>query len=175
MIFLWSTNEQWGSRLIRWGLDEPSSHFAICFFEDTKGKETVIESRLSSGVDTCSLRDFMRRNKMVHMLQAPVTDDEEITLYNHVYNSMQGVRYDAPAILYWILVGFVRKFFKKELPKENAMNRTEQLYCVEVLELIEDYLEDIGVDLEDIDISMMSPEMAYNLLLECESMRELPC
>ena len=175
MILIWSTNNAWGSRLIRWGLDEPSSHFAVCFFEDNPSHATVIESRMMDGVDTCSLKDFHRRNEVIHMLQAPITADEEIELYNHLYNSTKGVEYDRPAILYWIYAGFMRKFFDRKLPKENIMDRRELLYCVEVLEILENYLEEIGVDVGEIDFGMMSPEQAYEMLIECESMRQLPC
>ena len=175
MIFIWSTNNQIGSRLIRWGLGEPSSHFAVCFFEDSPALATVVESRIKTGVDTCSLSDFKNRNEIVHMLQAPITSDEEIELYNIVYNQSKDKKYDAPAILYWVYAGFMRKFFGKKIPSENLWDRSELLYCVEVLELLEDYLNELGVELNDIDIGMISPEMAYYMLIEFDHLRVLPC
>jgi len=174
MIFIWSTNNHWGSRLIRWGLGEPSSHFAICFFED-EACATVLESRLDTGVDTCSLQDFMRRNDIVHMLQCPIEKDEEPGLFRHVYDSSQGICYDYPAIMYWLWAGFMRKFFNRPLPKVNDMDRTEMMYCVEIVQLLEDYLEDIGADLSDYDIAMLSPEQIYLILSDTQCFRELPC
>ena len=46
---------------------------------------------------------------------------------------------------------------------------------VAVLEALEDYLLELGVDLEDVEFSMLSPEQAFLLLAECDNLRELPC
>ena len=172
---MWSTNDKCGSRVIRWGLGEPSSHFAMCFFEDQPACATVLESRLDNGVDTCSLKDFQSRNKIIHMLQCPMDGDQEADIFRNVYDSINGVQYDYPAILYWIYVGFMRKFFDKPLPKVNEMNRTEMMYCVEIIGLLNEYLNDLGIDLEDYDISMLSPEQIYFILYESEMFRSLPC
>jgi len=139
------------------------------------GKETIIESRLDDGVDTCSLKDFVNRNQIIHMLQAPLTADEEIELYNRVYNGTKGVDYDKPAILYWVYVGLMRKIFDTDIPRRNALDKDELLYCVEVLDVLREYLEEIGVDTAEIDFGMTSPEMAYNVLVEFDVFREIPC
>ena len=173
MIFLWSTNNKIGSRLIRWGLDEPSSHFAVCFFEDSF--PTVIESRLDTGVREIGLKEFSDVNTIVHALQAPVTLDEEILFFNDIKNKTSGVGYDFPAILYWTYVGFMRKLFGIKQPRINIMDRSELLYCVEILELLDDYLQEIGVDTSDVEYGMLSPEQAYVMLCQCENLRSLPC
>jgi len=101
--------------------------------------------------------------------------DQEADIFRNVYDSINGVQYDYPAILYWIYVGFMRKFFDKPLPKVNEMNRTEMMYCVEIIGLLNEYLNDLGIDLEDYDISMLSPEQIYFILYESEMFRSLPC
>ena len=173
MILLWTTNDKWGSRLIRWGLGEPSSHLAVLFFEGTT--PIVFHSNYSYGIHTTSLDDFRRCNKIVHMLQCPTAPDEERELYKRLDEEVIGIGYDFYAIMYWCMAAFMRKFFGRQLPKENTMERTELVYCVEVLELIYEYLLEVGIELDVVDFSMMSPEQAYLVLSKCENLRDLPC
>ena len=172
MIFIWSTNEMIGSKIIRWGLSEPCSHFAIGFFETTS-MATVLESRLSDGVSTVTYDSFKERNQIVHLLQADISYQDEINLFNWIYEATKGVKYDRKAILFWVFVGLKMKILGSELPPRNKFNDDEMLYCVEVLEELEEYLLSIGIDISEIDVSMVSPEMAYKLLKKSDHLRDL--
>ena len=120
------------------------------------------------------MSDFIEKNKIVHQLQAPTTEREEAELFAKVRKTV-GVGYDFFAIFYWCIRALMRVLFNIPIPKDNPLNKPELLYCVEVLEALEDYLLELGVDLEDVEFSMLSPEQAFLLLTECDNLRELPC
>lgn len=171
MIFIWSTNGKAGSRLIRWGLGHDCSHFAVGFFEEDEARAVVVESRLDGGVLVCPLSNFLHRNKVVHILQAPSTRSEDCALYDDLTKLTKGMSYDYPAILYWLWVGICRKFFGIEGLDKNLLDQENMLYCVEVLSVLSHYLSELGV--EEDDFSMVAPHEAYELLSESGAFREI--
>ena len=170
MIFIWSTNDLWGSKLIRWGLDEPSSHFALGFFEDSE-HATVIESRIKIGVQICSLENFSDRNRLVHILQASSTTEQDKALYEEVMGELSGRDYDHSAIFYWVLIGMLRKATGYRVTNHNPLNNPQAMYCVEVLQSLYYYLASLGIHQDD--YSMTSPHEAYLLLKDTGAFREL--
>jgi len=171
MIFIWTKNNLIGSKLIRWGLDEPCSHFAICFFEERGDSAPVVESRLGHGAQPSWFGDFCDRNEIVHALQGPsISGREESSRFHSVSSQLQGRSYDKYGILYWVYAVSMRKFFGKKLPGKNQWGRNELVYCVEVLETMPIYLKELGVDLADFDLEMTSPEMMYNMLIESQQL-----
>lgn len=172
MILLWTKNNQPASWLIRWGLKEKSSHFAICFFEEFGDNAIVAEARFD-GTQISWLGDFKSKHSIVHALQAPLLDYEESDLYNLISGQIRGKNYDKPAFFYWIWAGLAYRFGGKRLPKRNPIGRDEMILCIEVLGKLRDYLEKIGVFLDDIDLEMTSPEQAYILLEENKFLRDL--
>lgn len=171
MIFLWTKSSLVGSKLIRWGLDEPCSHFAICFFENHGASALVIESRVETGVQPCWLGDFLGRNEIVHALHAPIENVKaEAKLFHQVGSRLQGRKYDKNSVAFWSAMALRRKFFGTKMPPRNEWGRSELVYCVEVLEAMPEYLTELGVAL---NLEMTSPEMAYNILRENEYLQDI--
>ena len=117
MIFLWTKSNLVGSRLIRWGLDEPCSHFAVCFFEERGSTALVLESTLEHGSAPCWLGDFLTRNNVVHALQAPVESNRTADdLMHRIGGRLQGRKYDRNGVLFWSAMALRRKMFGTKIP-----------------------------------------------------------
>lgn len=175
MIFFWVKSNRIGSRLIRWGLNEPCSHFAICFCEDSLMgfQPMVVESKLQDGVQRTSLTEFLDHYEVVHAVQMPTQSLEELQLMKKVLDNLQGKEYDQWAIAYWFFAGLARKVFKCKLPLRNQWGKNELVYCVEVLQAMPEYLADIGIDLNEFDLEMTSPEMAYEIVMNCANVLDI--
>jgi len=173
MLFLWLKSNKVGSRLIRWGLKEASSHFAICFDEQLGKTALVIESRLTTGVRPIWLGDFLATCEIVHALQAPITRGEEREFYRLFSSRLIGRKYDTWAMGYWVYAGLMYRLFGRRLPNRNEWGENELVYCEEILQYMPEYLEEMGVDISDIDLEMTSPEMAYNILKQSPYLREV--
>ena len=164
MIFYWTKSEKFGSRLIRWGLEEDCSHFAVCFFEDSENPR-VLESRLDSGFCDIQLSEFLGHGReIVHGLQFFDLGENETIIYNAMRESLKGAEYDSPAIVYWFFMGLARRLFRVALPPKNRWGKTEKVYCVEILQAIPGLLWELGVDIESFDLEMTSPHMIFDEL-----------
>jgi hypothetical protein len=160
--------------MIRWGLCEDCSHFAIMFFEGTSN-EVVIESRLQDGVREKSFSDFIDDGKeIVHALQFPLGSEvEEHFIYEDIRNELVGQRYDSYAIGYWFIAGLAYRLGIHQLPLKNKWGKNELVYCVEVLQAMPELLLDVGVDLDTFDLEMTSPHMAFEMLTETGMLRDV--
>lgn len=165
MIFLWTTSDQIGSRLIKWGLEEDCSHFALAFFEHRGRSAPLIESKAAHGVKLRWLGDFLEHNKVVHALKFPFeSGKQQADLFHHTSSEVIGIEYDKRGIAYWAIAGALKKFFGRPIPMTNKWGRNEQLYCVEIIEAMEEFMKTLGIDLNTFDLEMTSPHMAYHLL-----------
>jgi len=165
MIFFWTKSSKIGSRLIRWGLGEDCSHFAIGFFEDSNDPR-VLESRLENGVRDVSFSEFISDGKkIIHAIQWPEIGVEENRVYTYIKNEIEGRPYDAPAVIFWALAGIKRKLFGGGFPIKNDWGRDELFYCVEIVSAMpRDLLEDFGLEFLKDDIEMMSPHQVFDEL-----------
>lgn len=170
MIFLWSKSNRIGSRVIRWGIGEPSSHFSAMFFEGRGDDALVIESRLSTGVRRISFKEWKRHNQIVHALKCPPALPDETALYGLIWTRLRGRQYDQWAMAYWVYAGLALRLFRRKLPHKNAWGKNELVYCVEILELMGDYLGSLGIDLSGVDVEMLSPEGSYKILRDCKAL-----
>lgn len=171
MKFHFTTTGYIYSRLIRWGLGEDCSHFAI-EFDKIEGKPVVVESIVEKGVRECSSKKFLKENKVVHSLEYIGEHSIDSMFYDCV-NMHAKESYDVSAILYWALAAIAKKSVGLEKPKENPWGSDRSKYCVEILDgceiLIKQYL---GVNVSKIDWEMVSPMEAYKILRKSDKLRE---
>jgi len=170
VIFLWTRNKQIGSKIIRWGLDEHTSHFGIVFFENRGVSAPTIESRMGSGFGLDFFGDFIGRNEIVHALQSPSLGGED-DIFHNTSAKLQGKKYDNLGILFHAWASIRRKMFGVKAPNRNKWGRDEVVYCVEVMQALPKwYLKEIGIDFDEFDLEMTTPEMMYNILLDTQNL-----
>ena len=173
MIFFWTKSDKIGSRLIRWGLGEDCSHFAIGFFEDS-GDPRVLESRAETGVKDSKLSDFLADGKeIVHAEQFFDLGDNEKVIYDAMRSELEGARYDKIAVCYWLCVGLRLRLFGAKIPLRNAWGRDELVYCVEIAQVIPGILYEIGIDVSTFDLEMTSPHGFYDMVKETGALRSI--
>jgi hypothetical protein len=175
MEFLFVKSGKVGSQLIRWGLGEDCSHFAVRF--DLMPKPVLIEARGDTGrvQGTTDLAPFYRDQTIVHRLMLAHADmNFEKALYRTMYPRV-GECYDYKAMAFWTVAVAARRLFGLPAPTENKWGSRTDHYCVEVLQGSEPVLKQyLGVDLMKIDLEMTSPFGLYRLLKSCSLLMEKP-
>ncbi len=153
MIILWTTNNMWGSRLIRWGFGDDCSHVAVQF------GATVYESRLQDGVKSRGLSDFLSVNQVVHrkVITWSATDE---SIAECIVKTKQGSRYDTKALLWWAVCALGRRITGR-VPAHNQWGDKDQFFCVEVLSGLEGMLGLPG----SIDLQMERPHTLWQKLM----------
>lgn len=166
--FIWTTSDNLISKTIRWGLDEDCSHFAIRFgdivFQSYKGR-----------VREDSYWDFAKNNKILHRIRPRSIPDTVVSAIHTKLRSIIGnSKYDFLAIYYWAWRGILKKFFNRPIPRINLWGSRSHYYCVEVVLPIKKELKQyFGLDLEGMDVEMLSPHMFYELLKDSKYVRNI--
>jgi hypothetical protein len=149
-----------GSRLIRWGLGEPVSHFAIRFHIPG-----VIYHAYGRGILRVDPADF--HNEIVETIALPATDAEEILCEQFFKNCTGYQAYDYPALLYFTWRVALKKFFGVAMPPLNAWNVDDYDICTELAYMLgEAYAQYCGKMIlpEGYDLAIVSPWQLGNLL-----------
>jgi hypothetical protein len=140
------------SVLIRWGLREPFSHFAVVFDE-----KFVMHSNLY-GINLAWLRTFLKHSEIMAEIPVPISLDHEEILYRNLLDSYDGRHYDYGAFLFFMWRGFLNRIFKIPFPRKNRFGNKEAFLCTEVALLLP-----LGLQLPQ-DLGMISPYRLYNIL-----------
>lgn len=163
MILYWTTTEEFGSRIIRWGRKEDCSHFAVNFFEAAGPMSLVVDSRLSSGVDCTWRETFLEKNKVLHALHWGLTHAEEMEIYVEVVHALGGAKYDKEAVfglgasvLIERTLGVRDKFYQWDNP--------HRFFCVEVFKALRPLLAAKGLEFEG-RLDNMTPHEFYEKLV----------
>jgi len=160
MILMWTKNKLPGSKLIRWGLSEETSHFACAFFA-TKDKGLVVHQKLH-GFTINWLPRWKKENEIVFALQ-PKSDDRsrDRNILHAVMNTFSGTKYDIPGFIYFSWRAFLYKFFQVALPTENKWSREEHPLCTGIAKIIEEVAPDwFSKPVKDFDI--VTPQRLFN-------------
>src|SRR3972149_5686290 len=114
MKLIWTKSKAPLSVLIRWGLNEPVSHFAIVFDDFL-----VFHSNLV-GVHMVSMNRFLKSTAQIvyEKNYAMVLEDEE-AIYRAIISKHDGEPYDFGAFFYFIWRVLLHKFFKTPVPATN--------------------------------------------------------
>lgn len=175
MIFLWSTSNRLGSRLIRWGRGDDCSHFAICFDKllpgDCQDCWLVAESRLEFGVKPEWMGVWKKKNRVVHALEW-VGPDIEAEAYQAFVNHMAGREYDKAAVSWLVVDSLLIKLGIKNPYDTNKWGARESVYCQEVLGAIRDILSRNGVSMTVRDLEMLDPHDAYAMLVTSNKFKQ---
>lgn len=153
-----------GSQLIRWGLGEDCSHYALQFYCDRGDDALVIESRFPGGVRVRSRKRFLENNEVVHSMKIPFSKETEDKLFFTACQRLLGIKYDWPAIAYFAFAVLLHKasFRKMPLPKKNPWGHDNMTYCNEILWWLHDQFD--GMDLSCRDGEMTTPHQTWELV-----------
>ena len=93
--FLWTTSNSIPSRLIRWGLSEDCSHFAIRFGD-------VVFQSYNGRVNEDSYWDFKNQVTIVHRIRPRSIPTSAIaSIHKKLRETIGNSKYDFVAIFYW--------------------------------------------------------------------------
>lgn len=141
--FLFTKNSLVGSKIIRWGLRENSSHFAIGFDLGSSNRGIIFHSNFH-GLKIDWANDFLKKNDIIHQLE-PVLDlklEAEERLYQAVVKNY-GKAYDYKGFFFFILAAAWGKITRRELPRRNPWGDNRAFLCTEVAEEMRAELLDI--------------------------------
>lgn len=135
MIFLFSRNGLPGSKLIRWGLDEPVSHFAMSFDESPTGYGIVFHAHFT-GVTIEWFEDWQNRNEIVYAFttKSPLELNQEERIYQVFARRFYGRPYDNIGMAFWIKTILEHKLLGKPIPTENKWGDPMKYLCYEIYE-----------------------------------------
>jgi hypothetical protein len=144
-----------GSKIIRWGLNEESSHVAIQF------NSLIVHSSVF-GVSLVWNKSFYKHYKVVNELDYSDRLDlrEEDKVFCGIMDNYDESRYDYSALIYFIFRGLLKKLFKIPFPNKNPLNEANSFLCTELISKLPKRLT------VDIDYSITSPDRLYPLLKE---------
>lgn len=118
-----------GSRIIRWGLGEAASHFAIML-----DGGPVVESDLARGFHLTDRLEFLASHDIVKML--PLSAGSQLLdmqIITKVILALKFQSYDRPGFLYFSWRALLRKLLGIPFPSRNNWQKDDLLLCVEVL------------------------------------------
>jgi len=167
MRFYFVTNDKWYSKLHRLIAGEKSTHIGLIFFYCDLN--IVVDCTKPYG-KVYHLSTWLHKYRKISILELPLNSHIEKFFYKKIVSENVNVHYDFKAYYYaWIMA--IRKFlFKIPYPKKNKW-KTDGKLCVEILEPIKKYLTDFDIDLMDIDLAAISPEMLFNILKDKKNIR----
>lgn len=129
MLLIWTRNKSPLSRLIRWGLREPVSHFAIVFDESL-----VFHSNLL-GVHLEWFNTFKKKQEIVYTIPLRHTTlEEQEVVFRSIVDRFNGKMYDYGAFLYLCYRVALKRLFGKPIPAHNRWNDQGKYLCHELAE-----------------------------------------
>src|SRR6266404_761401 len=108
MTLIWTISSFPLSKFIRWGLDEPVSHFAIMF--DNK---LIFQSNLL-GVHPEGIYQFQKSGSILFRIDLKLSLVQEEAVYQNLLKHYEGQAYDYPGFFYFIYRAVLHKLFKVE-------------------------------------------------------------
>lgn len=165
MIFIFTTSNAIGSKLIEWGLGTKYSHFAIA--ESNISDAFVIDSTIEDNVSLQKFYEFQKKYKVVCYFEIPSIDRKESQrIFNKLYSTIKNKKYDYKGVTWLgLAVLWYYKILRKPLPRENKWADKNSFYCSEILSVIEDDLFIHGVNLTKYSNQMITPDIAFKAFL----------
>jgi hypothetical protein len=136
MIFLFTTTNKVGSRLIRWGLDEPASHFAPVYSICPKRTKGLIFHSDFGGFQLDWLQGYLKTVNVVKAIEPIVlSKEDEHYITQKIITKLYGKGYDIPAFIYFTYRAALRKLLTKPLPPINEWN-TDDILCTGIADYL---------------------------------------
>lgn len=123
MKLLFTKNNLPLSKLIRWGLKEPCSHFVIEF--DNK---IVFHSNLM-GTHIQWSETFRKNSEVVCSINYDLPLEQEEAIFQSILNKADGKGYDFKAFAYFIWRAFLYRVFGCTFPKRNKWEEDGKFLC----------------------------------------------
>lgn len=158
MKLLWVKGNLPLSKLIMWGLDEPVSHFAICF------DDTIVFHSDLTGMHISWKATFDKTHATVYSVDIELPLEQEEAIYKSIITQYDGSGYDYGAFAYFCWRAALYKFFKKPLPNTNPWGSTHRFLCDEEIQILP--AEIVGEEIKKMDLAMRSPYMVLKLILK---------
>ena len=154
------------SVLIRWGLNEPVSHFAIVFQPDN----LLFQSNLLGAVLDYYPR-FLDAATIVYSIDVPMDQDVENKIYMSAMDNFAGHGYGYTSFLYFTWRAFLFKCFKIPWPPKNVFNEAGDYLCVGLAQALDcdgspTWLREVVKGIPDLEI--ISPYNLYERILKAQ-------
>jgi len=166
MIFLWTTSNRVGSKLIRWGRGDDCSHFSVCWdqlVEDLPREHWLVtESRIRSGVKADWLSVVEKTSAIQHQIKFDISPSDERSLYGKFIKEMGGKQYDSDGVVFFALSSLAEKLGFPKASKNPWASR-RNVFCTETIEVFRDYLNGLGAELPE-RTGLLEPHDLYELL-----------
>lgn len=111
------------SKLIRWGLNEPASHFAIVF-----DNSIVFHSNLT-GTHVDWYNHFKSSCEIAYELDYNLPLEAEESIYQSILNKNTGKSYDFGGFFYFIWRALLNKCFGFKFPEINKWSKEGKFLC----------------------------------------------
>jgi len=157
MKFQWSKSGSVLSKTIRWGLNEPVSHFSFSF-----DNFLVIHFDLL-GIEIHGRNKFLNKHEIIFEIDPGYTQAEEEELYYKIVKNYDDRDYDYKAFAYFGYRIFLYKLLCEPIPKTNPYNDGKALICVEEAGLLPNW-DELTID-NPIDLSITSPYRLYQYMI----------
>lgn len=136
MMFLFTTSNKIGARLIRWATGEKCSHFATAFdCENPDGKGIIFHSTLTQGVHLEWFGEWIKHNKIVFALKCSQSDLlSEEKVYQALLNGYYGKKYDWLGFVKFSFYAVRRKLSGRAIPQNIGDGSRNNYLCTEIAE-----------------------------------------
>lgn len=173
MKLLFCHNDKIGSKIIRWGLREPVSHFALSFDESVDGYGIVMHSHIQ-GVQITWFGDFIAANKIIYCLEpaVPPTLQAEEKIYRSIATATFGKDYDKSAFYYFAWRAVLSRAFGTPIPEKNLWDDSGKFLCIEMYAALSKAFPDMFPPVA-VDLAITSPYKAYSLIKQSPLIREI--
>lgn len=164
VAFIWTKTNQTASRLIRWGLNEPCSHFAIVREFATPGAGLVINQAFH-GFDIAWYPSWIKNNQVVYALtpKTSLTTSEWATVRDPIMNRFAGTEYDFESLYYFAYRAILRKALGIPLPTKNLWGDKKEPLCTGIAKILHDVHPEWFTKTPE-DFDMVSPYQLYLMM-----------
>lgn len=125
MKLVFTKNDLPVSKLIRWGLNEPVSHFGIVY-----GNLIFHINFLGAHIEYYPT--FEKHNEIVFEIESKMPLHEAKALFWEIIASYDGTSYDFTGFLYFGWRGILYRFFHIPLPEKNKWQNPAAHLCVQL-------------------------------------------
>ena len=138
------------------------SHVAIQF----EGDDCLYHA-YGSSIHKDTVHDFHAKYNLVDFVKIPMSPSDESKVRASFVNSIWYQKYDKKAFIYFAWDLFKVKLFGKKQSTRNSFNSDDDTICTEVINLVEEFYQDVtGKYLlpDDVDLSITKPGQLCSLL-----------
>ena len=145
------------SALIRWGLEEPSSHFAFSV-------HGLVVSQDFSGLSVSHENDYFENKQIIHEKTRYIGSKDLDKILARIFSDLDGCKYDFDGFGYFALRAALKKFCNVPFPKDNQWDKEDKALCTGIAGYFYEVVPEIfSMDVKDFD--MISPHQLLKLIL----------